>query len=382
MKMKNELIVIVAAAGIGERFKSDIPKQYISVNGKSIIERSISPFLKSKYVKKIIIAINKNDDYVKDQDFYNSNKVEIVVGGNTRQESIFNALININEGECKYVITHDAARPNFCKNDINRLIADIVNTDASCSYLYSPVYDSIKSIGSEETLNKNDYLLVQTPQISKFNDLKKALSACIKKNVEAPDESFAINFIDLPVSKIRGNRSNIKITEANDVEILDKFLVRTGTGFDLHTYTKGKGIILGGFNIECRFGIKAHSDGDVLLHSIADSILGAAALGDIGKFFPDHDPKNKDLNSKTIIKFCLNEIQKLNLQIYNVDATIICESPKINPYREQIVKKLSSILKIPTCSIGLKATTAEKISIIGENKAIAVQSIVNLREKI
>ena len=253
---------------------------------------------------------------------------------------------------------------------------------AKLSYLYSPVYDSIKSIGSEETLNKNDYLLVQTPQISKFNDLKKALSACIKKNVEAPDESFAINFIDLPVSKIRGNRSNIKITEANDIEILDKFLVRTGTGFDLHTYTKGKGIILGGFNIECRFGIKAHSDGDVLLHSIADSILGAAALGDIGKFFPDHDSKNKDLDSKKIIKFCLNEIQKLNLQIYNVDATIICESPKINPYREQIVKKLSSILQIPTCSIGLKATTAEKISIIGENKAIAVQSIVNLREKI
>ena len=179
-----------------------------------------------------------------------------------------------------------------------------------------------------------------------------------------------------------GARSNIKITEPGDIELLSKFLTRSGTGFDLHKYEAGDGIILGGYKIKCDYKIVAHSDGDVLLHSIADSILGAAALGDIGKFFPDNDENNRDLNSSKIIKYCLDKINELNLEIYNIDTTVICQEPKINPYREEILQKLSSLLMIPVSRIGLKATTSEKIGIIGENKAIAVQSLVNLREKL
>ena len=133
--------------------------------------------------------------------------------------------------------------------------------------------------------------------------------------------------------------------------------------------------------IECDFRIIAHSDGDVLLHSIADSILGASGLGDIGKHFSDQDKKNKNLDSSKIIKFCLMKLDELNLEIYNVDTTVICEQPKINPHREKILKKLSKILGISTARIGLKATTSEGIGIIGKNKAIAVQSLANLRDK-
>ena len=110
--------------------------------------------------------------------------------------------------------------------------------------------------------------------------------------------------------------------------------------------------------------------------------LGAAALGDIGKFFPDNDENNRDLNSSKIIRYCLDKINELNLEIYNIDTTVICEKPKINPYREEILQKLSSLLMIPVSRIGLKATTSEEIGIIGENNAIAVQSLVNLREKL
>ena len=140
-------------------------------------------------------------------------------------------------------------------------------------------------------------------------------------------------------------------------------------------------MVLGGFKINCGFKIIAHSDGDVLLHSIADSILGASGLGDIGKYFSDQDDKNKNLDSSEIIRFCLEKLNELNLEIYNIDATIICEEPKINPHRDNILKSLSSLLKIPVNKIGLKATTSEKIGIIGKNQAIAVQSIVNLRDK-
>ncbi len=134
--------------------------------------------------------------------------------------------------------------------------------------------------------------------------------------------------------------------------------------------------------IDCNYRIVAHSDGDVLLHSIADSILGATGSGDIGLFFSDKDQKNKNLDSRKIIDHCLNILDKKNLEIFNIDTTIICEYPKINPFREQILNKLSEILKIPVSKIGLKATTSEQIGIIGENKAIAVQSLVNLKEKL
>ena len=183
------------------------------------------------------------------------------------------------------------------------------------------------------------------------------------------------------MSKVIGSRSNIKVTEPEDLDILNNFLTRSGVGFDLHKYQAGDGIILGGYKIECDYKIIAHSDGDVLLHSIADSILGAAALGDIGIFFSDQDEKNKDLNSIEIIKYCLDQLNERDLEIYNIDTTVICEQPKIAPHREKILKELSNLLLIPVSRIGLKPTTSEKIGIIGENKAIAVQSLVNLIEK-
>ena len=373
----NDLLVVIAAAGEGKRFGGDIPKQYIKVNGMSVIESSVRPFINSKNVSKILIAISKNDSQIKNQDFYNSEKVEFIFGGDTRQTSVFNALMHADE-TYRYVITHDAARPNVTEDDITNLLSDIIKSESSCSYLYTPVYDSIKET---KTKDKNKFHLVQTPQISKFNDLKISLKKCIDEKIDCPDESFAIEYSDLRTSKIRGRRSNIKITEPSDIDFLNKFLTRSGVGFDLHKYEDGSGLILGGYKIDCDYKIIAHSDGDVLLHSIADSILGASGLGDIGKFFSDQDDKNKDLDSSVIVKFCLEKLNDLNLEIYNIDATIICEQPKINPYRDSILKSLSDILQIPTNKIGLKATTSEKIGIIGKNQAIAVQSLVNLRDK-
>ena len=159
-------------------------------------------------------------------------------------------------------------------------------------------------------------------------------------------------------------------------------MYKVGIGYDVHQLKSGESLILGGVDIEFDKGISGHSDGDVLLHSIADSILGAAGLGDIGEHFPDTDIKNKGLDSKKIINFCLETIKNKNLEIYNIDNTIICEIPKINPHRKAILNSLSNILKIDSEKIGLKATTSEQIGIIGKNKAIAVQSFVNLRKRV
>ena len=377
MIKENSILAIIAAAGIGQRFDDDLPKQYFKINGNSIIENAVKPFIDSKYISKIIIAISDEDEFIKDQSFYNCEKIKYVSGGSTRQESIFNALNSVKDN-FEYVVTHDAARPNVCENDISRLCDDIVKSKSSCSYLYTPVYDSIRE--DDRTLNKSKFNLVQTPQICNFKDLKKSIQNCLDNNVDCPDESFAIEYSNLKLSKIKGVRSNIKVTEKADIEILNNFLTRSGVGFDLHKYEPGDGIILGGYKISCDYKTVAHSDGDVLLHSIADSILGAAGLGDIGMFFSDQDNKNKNLDSTIIIEHCLSELDKMGLEIYNIDTTIVCENPKINPHRRKILENLTDILKIPLSKIGLKATTSEKIGIIGNNEAISVQSIVNLKD--
>ena len=377
MIKENSILAIIAAAGIGQRFDDDLPKQYFKINGNSIIENAVKPFIDSKYISKIVIAISDEDEFIKDQSFYNCEKIKYVSGGSTRQESIFNALNSVKDN-FEYVVTHDAARPNVCENDISRLCEDIVKSKSSCSYLYTPVYDSIRE--DDRTLDKSKFNLVQTPQICNFKDLKKSIQNCLDNNVDCPDESFAIEYSNLKLSKIKGVRSNIKVTEKADIEILNNFLTRSGVGFDLHKYEPGDGIILGGYKISCDYKTVAHSDGDVLLHSIADSILGAAGLGDIGMFFSDQDNKNKNLDSTIIIEYCLSELDKMGLEIYNIDTTIVCENPKINPHRRKILENLTDILKIPLSKIGLKATTSEKIGIIGNNEAISVQSIVNLKD--
>ena len=377
--MSSKILAIIPAAGIGQRFGTDKPKQYEYIDGMTVIESAVKPFLDSNLIHSIVIPVSSSDLFIKEQSFFDHPKVTIVEGGYTRAESVYKSLCHVEIDSFDFVITHDAARPNVTEEDIVNIYEEIIKKDSDCSIFYIPVVDSIKKIQEKKTLDKANYYLVQTPQISKIKKLEQALKILISKDINIPDESFAIESQNLDISRLKGRSSNIKITHKDDINLLRKFSTRVGTGFDLHTYKPGKGFMIGGYFLECEYAIEAHSDGDVLLHSIADSILGASALGDIGIFFSDKDIKNKGLDSKNIINFCIEKINELNLEIYNIDATIICEMPKISPHREQIINSLSSILNLPKSKIGLKATTAEKTGIIGKNKAIAVQSLVNLK---
>ena len=379
MKIK-KILAVIPAAGIGHRFGEKKPKQYAQLNALSVIENTVNELLKSKLIDKLIIVISEGDRYIKNQNFYKNKTIQLINGGSSRAESVNNALNHECANGYDYVLVHDAARPNFSYTIISKLLENLMESKSSGSFPHIPISDSLRSkeLG---TVDKNEYFLAQTPQVCSFHDLKQSLQLCISDGVNVPDESFALEYSGFNVSRILGSRSNIKITYKDDLKLLSKFNTRTGTGFDVHRYQEGNGITLGGFKVPCEYSIIAHSDGDVLLHSIADSILGASALGDIGIFFSDQDINNKGLDSKKIIEFCLNKIESIGMEIYNIDSTIICEQPKINPFRDNILKSLSQILGIPESKIGLKATTAEKLGIIGKNKAISVQSLVNLKDK-
>jgi 2-C-methyl-D-erythritol 4-phosphate cytidylyltransferase/2-C-methyl-D-erythritol 2,4-cyclodiphosphate synthase len=381
--MKNKILAIIPAAGIGERFLSKDPKQYHKIGHSTLIEKTISIFTSSELISNIIVPIHKDDKNIQNQDFYKNPKIKFVNGGDSRARSVLSALESEDLTNYDYVLTHDVARPNISIDHIRDIVNEIQNKGSDCIFFYTPISESIKKISNEEdvTLNKEDYYLVQTPQICKTKKLYTALKSCVNEGIDIPDESFVMEKMNHSLTKIKGSSSNIKVTYPEDIDLMKKFNTRVGTGFDLHTYSPGNGFLLGGYFIKCDQSINAHSDGDVLLHSIADAILGASGLGDIGIFFPDTDAANKNLDSKKIINFCLEEISKLDLEIFNIDITIICETPKISPFRDFILSSLSEILKIDQSNIGLKATTSEKIGIIGKNKAIAVQTSLNLITK-
>ncbi len=159
-------------------------------------------------------------------------------------------------------------------------------------------------------------------------------------------------------------------------------MIKIGQGIDFHCFDNEKTeIILGGLKIDSNFGIKAHSDGDIIIHSIMDSILGALGLGDIGQLFPDNDPKYKNINSSILLEHVLKKMNELNYAINNVDTTIICEQPKITPLREKIIKNLSKLLNLENTNISVKGTTTEKMGFIGKNEGIGCSTVILLTKK-
>ena len=157
--------------------------------------------------------------------------------------------------------------------------------------------------------------------------------------------------------------------------------IRIGHGYDLHKLVEGRKLILGGVEIPFNLGLLGHSDADCLSHALSDAILGALSLPDIGHYFPDNDERNKDLNSKVILNKALAEGENLGYQIGNIDLTIIAERPKLADYIEPIKRSLSTIMKVPTNRIGLKATTNEKIGAIGRMEGIATFAVCTLLRK-
>ena len=157
--------------------------------------------------------------------------------------------------------------------------------------------------------------------------------------------------------------------------------MRVGIGYDAHKLIPGKGMHLGGIFIECEYSIEAHSDGDVIIHALIDSLLGAAALGDIGSLFPSKDPENKDISSSVLLAQVIGLLDSKNYKIINIDITLIAETPKIYQKTEQIIDSLSESLRVTKSSVSCKATTTDGLGFEGEKKGIACQAISLIEKK-
>ena len=359
---------IILASGQSKRFNSKKPKQYNIYKGKPLFKHSVDKALKSKLFKKIIIVVNKKKE-IKEKFPKN---VSIIIGGKERSDSSLIALKFIRKYKPTNVLIHDAARPNFTINLLKKLIASLKKNKAAIPAIKSK--DSIKYKIKNQiyNLNRDNSILTQTPQAFKFQDLYKL---SIKHKKVITDEATLFIENNIKVKFIQGENLNSKITFKEDIK---EKLTYFGIGFDIHRLIKGKKLYLGGVKIPYHSGLKGHSDGDVIIHSIIDSILGAMRKKDIGTFFPDTSDKFKNIRSPKMLKPIIELLNSNTYHINNLDINLICEKPKISKYRDKILNSLSNLLDLNKNLINLKGKTAEKLGLIGKEKAIACEVICSI----
>ena len=362
-----KITLVVLSAGNSTRFDSVTKKQWLRVGTKPLW-KFVADRLNSFY-NLCDTIITANSEELKLYQLLSDYK--IVEGGATREESLRNALSLV---DSEYLLVTDVARACVPKQLLLELVDNIKGFDCVVPYL-KPV-DTV--VYQTYTINRDEVKLIQTPQLSKTKILKKAI-----QNGNFTDDRGAIEAIGGKINYILGDEKAKKITFKGDEKLpcLEKTsnLIFSGNGYDIHQFENSKKMVLCGVEIESEFGFKAHSDGDVAIHSVIDAILGACGYGDIGEFFPDNDPQYKGADSKKLLKYVVNLIEKTGFEIVNIDITIIAQTPKLSPYKKEMK---NSIINLTNCqNVNIKATTNEKLDSIGEKKAIAVIANANVKFK-
>ncbi len=359
---------IILASGQSKRFNSSKPKQYIIYKNKPLFDHSVEKGLASKLFKKIILVVN-NKKLINKKFPRN---VIIIKGGKERSDSCLIGLKYIKKFKPTNVLIHDAARPNISIKLIKNLVKFLKKNKAVIPTINSN--DSIKYRVKKQlfNLNRDHCFLTQTPQAFRFKDL---YSLSINQKDKIQDEATLFIKNNLKVKFIKGENLNNKITYKEDIKTNKTYF---GIGFDIHRLIKGKKLYLGGLKIPFHSGLKGHSDGDVIIHSVIDALLGAMRKKDIGTMFPDNKKRFKNIRSPKLLKPVIEIMNEKEFYINNIDLNLICEQPKISKYRDKIVKSLSTLLNIDSSLINLKGKTVEKLGLIGKEKAIACEVIVSI----
>jgi 2-C-methyl-D-erythritol 4-phosphate cytidylyltransferase/2-C-methyl-D-erythritol 2,4-cyclodiphosphate synthase len=364
------ITLVVLCAGNSTRFEFKAKKQWLRTGDEPLWLNVTNRFSKYCEFEKVIVVGHENElGYMKNF----SDDYIYVSGGSTRQESMKNALREVTS---EHVMVTDVARCCVPEEVFIELAEN--RSKASCIVPALSVSDTV--VYEQQTINRDEVKLIQTPQLSNTQALKKALAT----SKEFTDDSSAIKQDGGSIYYINGSLQSKKLTFGEEIKELmclkepskDLF---TGTGIDIHQFQEGKQMVLGGIPIDSDFGFKAHSDGDVLIHSIIDAILGACGAGDIGEFFPDTDPKYKGADSKELLKHIISFVKNIGFELVNIDVTVLAQAPKINPHKQAIKTKLSELLEIPRFKINIKATTGEKMGFVGRSEGVAVQSLATLK---
>lgn len=387
---------IIVAAGRGMRVGGPIPKQFQALAGKSVLARTLDVFLSHGAVDLVQPVIYGQDRHLFETSLAPLATASLdrlaapIPGGETRQQSVRNGLEALAEADQapSIVLVHDAARPFVCPALIDRAVAAGRAHGAAVPGV--PVTDTIKVVrddgGVASTPPRQALRAIQTPQAFAFDALLKAHRAATAAGLDMfTDDGALAEWAGLPVTVFEGESGNTKLTDAADFAEAERRLAgapavtRVGTGFDVHAFTAGDHVWLGGVRIAYEKGITAHSDGDVVLHALTDAVLGALSEGDIGVHFPPSDPAWRGASSDRFLAFAAERVRLRGGIIDHLDATVLSEAPRIGPHREAIRRRIAEIAGIAPTSVSIKATTTEKLGFVGRGEGLAAQALATLR---
>jgi 2-C-methyl-D-erythritol 4-phosphate cytidylyltransferase/2-C-methyl-D-erythritol 2,4-cyclodiphosphate synthase len=385
--------VIIAAAGEGRRLGASVPKQLLEIGGRSILEWSVDAFIRHGRVDDVIVVVPawlaaQPPPWLAAASAAGGSTVRVVEGGARRQDSVANAFACVRAAS-DVVLVHDAARP-FVSDDLISRAIDAAAAHAA-AIVALPVRDTVKRVEKADgtavivaTLPRDAIYLAQTPQAFRRHVLEEAV-AVGRSGVEATDEAMLAEQAGHRVHVIEGDPANVKITTTGDLESARQRAQalaaggRIGTGYDLHRLVEGRPLLLGGVTVPSPVGAQGHSDADVVCHAATDAILGAASLGDIGRYFPDTDPAWKGASSVDFLRRAVVMVREASFEIVNLDVVVVLERPKIAPFIDRIRAGVAAALGVPVERVSVKGKTNEGVDAVGRGEAIAAHAVALLR---
>ena len=375
--------VIIAAGGQGTRLGAGVPKQWLAIGGRSLLERAIAAFDAHPRVTELVIVVppGMTDAPVP----ATATPCRIVTGGARRQDSVAEGFAAVS-ADAGVILVHDAARPFVTADVIDRAIDGAIAAGAVVPAV--PVHDTVKQIVPGDTrvtatLPRETLFLAQTPQAFRREVLAAAIDAG-RAGASGTDEAMLAEQAGHEVRLVAGDEANVKITTAADLERAravspsDRATApafRIGTGYDLHVFAEGRPLILGGVRIPYDRGLRGHSDADAVCHAVTDAILGAANLGDIGRLFPDTDPRYQDADSLVLLADAAARVRDAGWQVVNIDVVVIAERPKIGPHAAAMQAALAGPLAVDAGAIAIKGKTNEGVDATGRGEALAVHAV-------
>ena len=385
---------IIAAGGRGTRLGADRPKQFLEIAGSSLLELSVSAMVSSGRVDDIVVAVPEDHlEEVRGQFGHIATPLVVVTGGRRRQDSVANALARVPR-ESDIVLIHDAARPFVSRDVIGRTIDAAASYGAAIAAI--PVRDTVKQASAalvdgsrvvQATLRRDEIFLAQTPQAFRRSLLEEAFQRA--GELDVTDEAMLAERAGFQVHLVPGDSENLKVTIPDDLERARERTrssepaeghpsaeqMRIGTGYDLHRLVAGRRLVLGGVTIPFELGLEGHSDADILCHAVTDAILGAAAAGDIGRLFPDTDPRWKGADSIKLLEGATSQLHQAGFRIVNVDATVIAQKPKLLPFLDAMRSNLAKALQVRVEQVSVKGKTNEQVDSTGRGEAMACHAV-------
>ena len=383
-KLEKRVSAVLVAAGSSTRMGFD--KLSFDLGGETVVQRSIRAFAECPLVDEIVLVAGKNREFLEQQAAACQKPVQVVPGGATRAESAKNGVLAAS-GEI--VAVHDAARPFVSE----AVIEAALNAAALCGAAAPavPVKDTVKTAKRGdgktvpegcsviETPDRSTLYAVQTPQCFDRAEYLAALEELDAEKARlVTDDCSLFELTGRAVQLTQGDYANYKITTREDLprpEQKEEHKMRIGHGYDVHRLVEGRKLILGGVEIPFEKGLLGHSDADVLAHAVMDAVLGAAALGDIGQHFPDNDPAYAGADSLELARHVARILSEHGYRVENIDATILCQRPKLAPHIPAMRANLAAAFGLPVEAVSVKATTEEHLGFTGEGLGIAAHAV-------